>query len=338
MAQMVAVDKVNDEALITIPVITGFEVDTGSRTLHSPSALVAKYGPVAADYAAAARHSAAESVGPRIEAARHAVGPRVEAAREAVAPRVEAALDAVGPRVEAAREAVAPRVEAAREAVAPHVEAARDAAGPRAEAVRHAAMDRVGEARDMLEENLPRLAKSVASATEEAKHRSADAAMVLKGEATIKPKKSGVVGGGLVGNLLAALGVVVVAGAVAAYLSRRDREQDDPWARPLADPYVAPASGRVSTYDPDRADASTQIGDADVFGTSAQAAASAAGDQVPVMDPAETPDVGMAEVGVVDLTNDGMPPTDSADTAVTDPETDDTSGEENQRRDEGPSA
>ncbi|MBK8437304.1 MAG: hypothetical protein IPL37_12550 [Austwickia sp.] len=195
---------------------------------------------------------------------------------------------------------MAPRVEAAREAVGPRVDAARDAVGPRVDAARDAATERMGGARELLDENLPRLAKTVASAlaagaaaTEEAKHRSADAALVLKGDATIKRRRSGLLGGSALRGVLAAVGVVGVASAVAAYLSRRASEQEDPWARPLADPYVAPSAPVVA---PAPAPVVTPV--------------PAAVDDTPVMDPADTPAVPKEDVEVVDLTADGTPPSD----------------------------
>lgn len=290
LGEVVAVDTANDDALVTIPVVTGVEVDTGSRTLPSPSALKAKLAPMAAGYAAAARHSAAESVGPRVEAAREAMAPKVEAAREAVGPRVESA--------------------------------------------RGVAADRAGDVRDLVEENLPRVAKMVASAiaasaaaTEEARHRSSDAALVLKGDATIKRKRSGVAGGGLLRGLLAALGVLGVAGAVAAYLTRRANEQDDPWARPLADPYVAPQSGReptVAQSGPYAAGAPAATVGEEYADSPEVRSVAAEADEVPVMDPAETPAVEPTEIGVVDLTNDGMPHVDATgDAPVADRRPDD---------------
>ncbi|MBK7721846.1 MAG: hypothetical protein IPI32_06355 [Austwickia sp.] len=267
LTEVAVADTARDDAWVTIPVITGVEIDTGSRSLPSPAALTARYGPKAVGYAAAARSTATDSVVPRLEAAREAVAPRVEAAREAVGPRVDAARDAVGPRVDAARDA---------------------------------ATERMGGARELLDENLPRLAKTVASAlaagaaaTEEAKHRSADAALVLKGDATIKRRRSGLLGGSALRGVLAAVGVVGVASAVAAYLSRRASEQEDPWARPLADPYVAPSAPVVA---PAPAPVVTPV--------------PAAVDDTPVMDPADTPAVPKEDVEVVDLTADGTPPSD----------------------------
>lgn len=309
LGEVVAVDTANDDAVVTLPVVTGLEIDTGSRTLPSASALKAKLAPMAAGYATAA-HSAAASVGPRVEAAR----------------------DSMAPRVEAAREAVAPKVEAAREAVAPKVEAAREAVGPKVEAARGVAAERAAELRDIVEENLPRVAKLVAAAlaasaaaTEEAKHRSSDAALVLMGDATIKRKRSGVLGGGLLRGLLAALGILGVAAAVAAYLTRRANEQDDPWARPLADPYVAPQSGQepiVAQSGPYAPGAPAATVTEEYTQTPEVGADAAA--KVPVMDPADTPAVRKEEVGVVDLTNDGMPhPEPTAGGPLGDPRPDD---------------
>ncbi len=257
----------DDRALVTIPVITGVEIDTGSRSLPSAAALKAKYGPLAADYAASARSSAVESVGPRVEAAREAVGPRVEAAREA-------------------------------------------------------ALEHVGETRDLIEENLPRLAKAVtaalaagAAATEEAKHRSSDAALVLRGDATVKRKRSskGLLGGGALRNVLVATGILGVAAAVAAYLSKRAREQDDPWARPLPDPYVAPQSGRASSVPQSGPyTAGAPLATVAQDSVDADLAAAAPAEPAAPTDPSLTPSVDTSEVDVVDLTNDGMPQADTA--------------------------
>ena len=122
---------------------------------------------------------------------------------------------------------------------------------------------------------------------------SADAALVLKGDATIKRRRSGLLGGSALRGVLAAVGVVGVASAVAAYLSRRASEQEDPWARPLADPYVAPSAPVVA---PAPAPVVTPV--------------PAAVDDTPVMDPADTPAVPKEDVEVVDLTADGTPPSD----------------------------
>ena len=78
---------------------------------------------------------AAESLGPRVEAARDAAGPALEAAFEAtqraVVPKVAAAAAVAAPAVASARDAIGPRVDAARDAIAPRLEAARDASAPR---------------------------------------------------------------------------------------------------------------------------------------------------------------------------------------------------------------
>ena len=48
LGEVVAVDTANDDAVVTLPVVTGLEIDTGSRTLPSASALKAKLAPMAA--------------------------------------------------------------------------------------------------------------------------------------------------------------------------------------------------------------------------------------------------------------------------------------------------
>ena len=39
------------------------------------------------------------------------------------------------------------------------------------------------------------------------------------------------------------------AGVLAWFVNKRATEQDDPWARPLADPYVPPTAGRDTTVE-----------------------------------------------------------------------------------------
>lgn len=120
-------------------------------------------------------------------------------------------------------------------------------AKPHLEQGRELAESRVGEAKGLIDENMPKLTAALAAAaasTEEARHRTADAALVLKGDAVIKRKKKG----GLVGKVFSTLGLIALVGAAAAFVAKKAAEpKDDPWARPLTDPYVAPAAGRDST-------------------------------------------------------------------------------------------
>jgi len=82
---------------------------------------------------------------------------------------------------------------------------------------------------------------SGAAAREVASQRSHDAALVLSGKATAKPVKKK---GGFA-KVVVNLGVLTVIGALAAVVVQKLRApKDDPWARPLTDPYVAPPKGR----------------------------------------------------------------------------------------------
>lgn len=120
-------------------------------------------------------------------------------------------------------------------------------AKPRLEQGRDLAESSVGEAKGRIDENMPKLTAALAAAaagTEEARHRASDAALVLKGDAVIKRKKKG----GLVGKVFSTLGLLALVGVAAAFVAKKASEpKDDPWARPLTDPYVAPATGRDST-------------------------------------------------------------------------------------------
>lgn len=120
-------------------------------------------------------------------------------------------------------------------------------AKPRLEHGRELAESSVGEAKGRIDENMPKLTAALAAAaagTEEARHRTSDAALVLRGDAVIKRKKKG----GLVGKVFSTLGLLALVGVAAALVAKKVSEpKDDPWARPLTDPYVAPATGRDST-------------------------------------------------------------------------------------------
>ncbi|WP_168582861.1 hypothetical protein [Gephyromycinifex aptenodytis] len=128
-----------------------------------------------------------------------------------------------------------------------YVHTAGEWAKPHLEQSRELAESRVGEAKSLLDGSLPKLTAALTSAsagTEEARQRAADAALVLKGDAVIKQKKKG----GFIGKVFSTLGLLALAGAAAALVAKKASEpKDDPWARPLTDPYVAPATGRESS-------------------------------------------------------------------------------------------
>ncbi|MDO5697261.1 MAG: hypothetical protein Q4G51_04725 [Dermatophilus congolensis] len=113
------------------------------------------------------------------------------------------------------------------------------------------ANDKTGELRDRFTETMPKLSEAIAAAiatgagaSQEAARRSSDAALVLRGEADIRRKKKG---RGIVKSLGIAALVLATAGAAGLWFKQKQEEADDPWARPLTDPYAAPTSGRDSS-------------------------------------------------------------------------------------------
>ncbi|WP_040155273.1 hypothetical protein [Mobilicoccus massiliensis] len=156
--------------------------------------------------------------------------PTAQGLKDMIAPAVaSAAATAKGYTQEAAHQA-----EGYLEQVKPYLEQAEKKAGKVA-----------SQAKDKASDN-PKLAEFLASgaaAREVASQRSRDAALVLKGEAKAKPiKKHGFA------KFILNLGVLAALGAVAAVVVQRlQQPKDDPWARPLTDPYVAPPAGRDAT-------------------------------------------------------------------------------------------
>ncbi len=136
----------------------------------------------------------------------------------------------------------------------PRIEHGKDVAGPALAAATDAASAKGSELKGKFDERVPKVSGSLASAVavgtaarHEAARRSADAALVLKGEAKIKPVKKKKKGG-LLKSILAGLAVVGATAAAAIWFAKKDSAaKDDPWARPLTDPYVAPTSGRDAT-------------------------------------------------------------------------------------------
>lgn len=191
----------------------------------------------------------------------------------------------------------------------------------RAQAAAGALAERSEEARHRIESDAPKLTETVsgllasgAATREEAQTRAADALKVLKGEATAKEKKKGVFG-----NILAALGILAVAGAIAAVVAKRQAQpKDDPWARPLTDPYIAgkttsvgPAAGAAAVGD--QAGQTDLTPGATTTNTAAGEKAEPAVSDVPVAEIDATPPASVEETGVVDLTAGGMPPASEND-------------------------
>lgn len=157
-----------------------------------------------------------------------------EQLRERVVPAVgHAAVNAkewARPRVEHGIEVAAPRLESAVSGLAPKVDTARD---------------------KLVEDLIPRIAEAIgawaaasAAAKEEVVARGAGAAAVISGDAVASPKHK------KRGRVLMTLGLFGAAAAGAAAFMKKSAPKDDPWATPLADPYVAPSTGRHSSVDP----------------------------------------------------------------------------------------
>lgn len=167
----------------------------------------------------------------------------------------EKVVPAVGQAAGSAREWSQPHVEAAREWARPHVEHGMEVAGPKLESAVNGLAPKVDVARDKIVELLPRLTDAIAAFTavsaaakDEAVSRGAGAAAVIAGEAVASPKRKKK--GKKRRLLFLALGLLAtVAAAVTAFM-KRSSIRDDPWANPLSDPYVTPASGRHSTDGP----------------------------------------------------------------------------------------
>lgn len=213
---------------------------------------------------------------PTIET-RQATVPTVAGIKSAIGPVASRAKSLFDEQAEHGRALAAPRIESARSAVAPHLQDARSAVAPRiADARHHVEADylpKLVDAKDQFaNDTLPKVALAVSSALggsqlagfeavrrisdSEAAHRASDAARVLRGEAVATTKKTG---RGIVSGLMATLGILGAAGTAAWFFNKRAAEQEDPWARPLAEPYIddVAASTQVGTVG--------QVSDASAF-------------------------------------------------------------------------
>lgn len=143
----------------------------------------------------------------------------------------------------------------------PHLEQVSDLASTQASK----AQDRVAELKDNMGDSakLSALVASGAAAKDEAARRTQDAALVLQGKAVVKRKKEK---GGF-GKLVLNLGLLTALGAVAALVAQKfTQPKDDPWARPLTDPYVAPPAGRDTTVAAGEGVKVTEVKEGDVQG------------------------------------------------------------------------
>ncbi len=165
--------------------------------------------------------------------------------RERVAP-------VVGQAASSAKEWGQPHMEAARVWAKPHVEHGIEVAAPKLESAVSSLAPKVDTARNkIVDELLPRVAEAIAAfaaasaaAKDEAVSRGTDAAAVISGDAVASPKRK------KKGRVLLTLGLFAAAAAAAGAFMKKSAPKDDPWATPLADPYVAPSAGRHSSVAP----------------------------------------------------------------------------------------
>jgi hypothetical protein len=166
----------------------------------------------------------------------------------------------------------------------PHVEHGIEVAAPKLESAVSGLAPKVDTARDkIVDELLPRVTEAItafaaasAAAKDEAVSRGTGAAAVISGDAVASPKHKKKC------RVLLGLGLLGAAAAGAAAFMKRSAPKDDPWATPLADPYVAPSSARHS-------------------GAAANGDASAATDETEVPDPLDlVADVDLSEKGDAD--------------------------------------
>lgn len=201
---------------------------------------------------------------------KHVTVPTVAGLKSALSGTVASAQSRGGATFDSAKAAAGPMLAAATAAVAPRLDEAKGL-------VEHDVLPRMVDTRDHLveakesfvEETLPKIIEAVTAAVaassvaksdalakvrdSEAAHRAVDAAAVLKGQKVVQEtrKKSG----SFLSNVLATSGILAAAGALAWFFNKRANEQDDPWARPLADPYIPPVTGRDSSAAPTMAEA-----------------------------------------------------------------------------------
>ena len=164
----------------------------------------------------------------------------------------ERVVPVVGQAASSAKEWGQPHVEAARVWAKPHVEHGIEVAAPKLESAVSSLAPKVDTARNkIVDELLPRVAEAIAAfaaasaaAKDEAVSRGSGAAAVISGDAVASPKRK------KKGRVLLTLGLFAAAAAAAAAFMKKSAPKDDPWATPLADPYVAPSAGRHSSVAP----------------------------------------------------------------------------------------
>ncbi len=213
---------------VTVPTI-----ETKQVTVPTVAGIKSALVPAATGVAAMAKHTLAD----KKEQGKAAVAPRLEDAKG----RVE---DDVLPRVADARDQLVDAKDQFVEETLPKIVEAVSGALAAGAAATSDAVDKVRDA------DAPHRAALLA---QDAKGRAAEQVKQSRKEAKRQAKKGkALVGkeekkGGFLSGLLTTLGLLAVAGGLAWFFAKKDAERDDPWARPLADPYVPPTTGRDSS-------------------------------------------------------------------------------------------
>jgi hypothetical protein len=149
----------------------------------------------------------------------------------------ERVVPAVGQAAGSAKQWAKPRVEHGIEVAAPKLESVVTGLAPKVDTARDKIVD---ELLPRLTEAINAFAAASAAAKDEAMTRGAGAAAVISGEAVAAPKRT------RKGRVLLILGLLGAAAAGAAAFMKKSAPKDDPWATPLAEPYVSPSTGRHS--------------------------------------------------------------------------------------------
>ncbi|MBO3130470.1 hypothetical protein [Dermatophilus congolensis] len=123
-------------------------------------------------------------------------------------------------------------------------EKARVAARDTADSVASQAEGRAGDLRSKWSEIVTQLEEASDVDPQVWRERAVGARAVMRGDAVATPVKKKCAG---FGGVLGVAVVLAAAGAAYYVLKQRQAEYEDPWARPLTDPYAAPTSGRTSS-------------------------------------------------------------------------------------------
>lgn len=158
---------------------------------------------------------------------------------EVTVPTKVGIMNAVEPVLSDSRERVGEAAHRASEVAGTLAHDAGEWAKPRIEQGREA----ITHLQEQKQENAQKASEDMQKAKKQAAKKATKAAS--KKAASKKDGK----GGGFFSTLLMVAAVLATAGVVAWYLNKRQLEQDDPWARPLTDPYAAPTSGRDSSVE-----------------------------------------------------------------------------------------